>query len=136
LAERQKDKYRIEKALKKGGRMHILRFMGLFALIPVTLLLTLSFFVLFTLNKIQERRLKAFGLAIAVLLWSGAALVSSLGIYVVSTGRHPMIEMIKGMKRCHMSWGPGSQKCLKMKNQMPIVSLDSQRSEKVEKSGE
>lgn len=82
--------------------MAILRVMGLFAVIPTALLLTVSFFVLFAIRKIQEQGLKAFGYVIAALLWIGAALVFSVGVYTVSTGRHPGMEMMQQMMKCKM----------------------------------
>jgi len=78
--------------------MNIIRLVGLLAIIPVALLLTVSFFVLFALGKIQEKRLKTFGYVIVALLWVGALLVTSLGAYTVYTGRHPMMEIMKGMR--------------------------------------
>jgi hypothetical protein len=47
----------------------------MFMLIPVVILLTVSFFVLATLNKVEAKGLKTFGWAICVLLWFTAALV-------------------------------------------------------------
>lgn len=73
------------------------RLLGLFAIIPVTLLLTVSFFVLFTLRKVENEGLKAFGYVIAVLLWIAAAIVFSAGFYVIATGKHPMMPMMRQM---------------------------------------
>ncbi|MCX5703193.1 MAG: hypothetical protein NT066_01675, partial [Candidatus Omnitrophica bacterium] len=61
-----------------------------------------SFFVLFAIRKIQEQELKTFGYVIAALLWIGAALVFSVGVYTVSTGRHPGMGMMQQMMRCKM----------------------------------
>ena len=82
--------------------MGIERVIGLFAIIPTAVLLTISFFVLFTLRKIETEGLKAFGYCLAVLLWIAAALVLSVGIYTVSTGRHPMKCMMQEMRKAHM----------------------------------
>ena len=93
------------------------RLIGLFAIIPTAVLLTISFFVLFAIRKIESLGLKAFGYVVAALLWVAALLVLSAGIYTLSTGRHPMgcmmHEMMKGkmqgqgmMPAGHM--GPGS----------------------------
>ncbi len=84
--------------------MGMFRLLGLFAIIPTTVLLTISFFVLFTLRKTEAGGLKVFGYVISVLLWCGALLVFSLGIYTISTGRCIMQEMM----RCKMH-GMGAQ---------------------------
>ncbi len=78
------------------------RLIGLFAIIPAALLLTVSFFVLFALRKIEAQGLKAFGYVIAALLWFGVILVISLGIYAMSTGRHPMCPMMQHMMKKQM----------------------------------
>lgn len=82
--------------------MLIFRVMGLFVVIPIALLLALSFFILFAVRKTQEQGLKAFGYVIAALLWLGSALVFSVGVYTVSTGRHPMMSLMQEMARCKM----------------------------------
>jgi hypothetical protein len=84
----------------------MLRFLGLFSIIPVTILLTVSFFVLFVLNKITSKTLRGFGVAIVILLWLSASLVLSLGIYTVATGQHPMMQMHRAMMK-NMMMQPG-----------------------------
>jgi len=80
--------------------MGMFRLAGLFAIIPATVLLTISFFVLFALRKTETQGLKAFGYVTAALLWVGVLLVLSLGLYTIATGRYPMLcpmkEMMKG----------------------------------------
>jgi hypothetical protein len=72
------------------------------ALIPVAVLLTLSFFVLVILQKIESKNLKLFGVAVAVLLWLSAILVLSSGVYMAGSARPffrcPMMEMMKGKR--------------------------------------
>jgi hypothetical protein len=58
--------------------MQMLRLPYLMAIVPVAALLTASFFVLFTLRKIEEKGLKNFGYLVVGLLWL-AALVVFLG---------------------------------------------------------
>jgi len=82
--------------------MGTFRLLGLLAIIPASVLLTISFFVLFTLRKTEVQGLKAFGYVIAVLLWIGVLLVLSVGAYTLSTGRHPMMYMMQQMMPCHM----------------------------------
>lgn len=78
------------------------RLMGLFALIPAAVLLTISFFVLVVLRKAESEGLKAFGYVVATLLWIAAVLVISTGIYTVYTGRYPMKCMIQEMMQGKM----------------------------------
>ncbi|MFA5779404.1 MAG: hypothetical protein WC947_04650 [Elusimicrobiota bacterium] len=74
-----------------------MRIMGLFSIIPVTVFLTVSFFVLFAVQKTEKQGLKQFGRVIAVLLWISAAAVLSMGIFVLSTGCHPLFSMHRQM---------------------------------------
>ena len=48
--------------------MCMMRFSSLAAIVPFALLLTLSFFVLVALRKVEEKALKAFGYVVAGLL--------------------------------------------------------------------
>jgi len=66
----------------------MLRFSPLPAIVPFALLLTLSFFVLFALRKVEEKALKAFGYVVAGLLCF-TALVVFLGT-PYNMGRPPM----------------------------------------------
>ena len=83
------------------------RLIGLFAIIPTALLLTVSFFVLFTIRKIELQSLKAFGYVVAALLWVAALLVFSAGVYIIATVRHPIVcpmqqmmgEQMRGMMK-------------------------------------
>ena len=78
--------------------MGVSRFIGMLAILPATIILTTSFFVLVITRKTEGQGLKAFGYVVAALLWICALLVFSVGIYVLSTGRHPMIRMMEDMK--------------------------------------
>jgi hypothetical protein len=78
------------------------RVLGVFALIPTALLLTVSFFVLVVLRKIELQGLKAFGYVVAAALWIAALLTFSMGIYVISTGDHPILGMMRQMQSGHM----------------------------------
>ncbi len=75
---------------------------GLYAIIPTTLLLAVSFFVLLTVNNAKSQGVKIFGYVIAVLLWISAAIVFSGGIYSLTTGKYPMKHMMKKMQGHHM----------------------------------
>jgi hypothetical protein len=60
--------------------MGMCRFIGLLAVIPATMFLMVSFFVLFAVSKVDTLGLKKFGKVISVLLWICSALVLSAGI--------------------------------------------------------
>jgi len=81
-----------------------LKMFGIFAIIPATVLLTISFFVLFAKRMIEARGLKVFGCIIVILLWICAALILGGGIYTMAKGRCPMMRMMYGMKGG--MWGP------------------------------
>ena len=76
--------------------MEMTRALGVCTLIPATMLLTVSFFVLVVLRK-TEGGLKTFGSVVAALLWIAAALVLSMGVYVMATGQRCMMPMMRHM---------------------------------------
>lgn len=67
-------------------------FLGVLRLIPASMLLVLSFFVLFTVTKCADRRLKIFGVVISVFLWLSCIIIFAGGILEVSRGawRRPL----------------------------------------------
>jgi len=79
--------------------MGLFRFAWLLAIVPTSVLLTISFFVLFTLRKAEQNSLKIFGYVVIVLLWISAALILGGAIYAVVTGRQPIIPMMPDMMR-------------------------------------
>ncbi len=72
----------------------MIRFMGFFTIIPASVLLAISFFVLFALIKIESPPLKNLGRIVAVLLWISAALLLLMGLYILVTGHHPVIDIV------------------------------------------
>lgn len=102
--------------MMSGGLMP--RLLGLFALIPATILLTISFFVLVVIEKIEKQGLKAFGYVVAALLWAAAFLVISTGIYTLSTGRCPMQAMMQGQMQ---GMKPGCPMQGMMHGKMPMM---------------
>ncbi len=64
------------------------RFVGLFALIPTMVLLTISYFVLVVNKRFEGQGLAKFGAVIAVLLWIVAAIIFSTGIFFAACGGH------------------------------------------------
>lgn len=79
------------------------KILGIYAVIPTALLLTVSFFVLYALQRPEVKGLKAFGYVITALLWISALLIFSTGIYTLTTGKHPVISAIQEI--CPMSAG-------------------------------
>ena len=63
-----------------------MRILGLFSLVPVCVLVTLSFFVLFAVNKTDAEGLKKFGRIVAVFLWVSAAALLVAGAYILCGG--------------------------------------------------
>jgi hypothetical protein len=66
--------------------MDILRVLGLFTVIPTVMLITVSFFVMFTLTKVQTSVLRIFGMVAVGLLWLAALVVFSAGLLIVADG--------------------------------------------------
>jgi len=107
----------------------LMRFMGLFAIIPTTLLLTVSFFILLAVRKVEAQGLKAFGYVIAALLWVSSLLVFTGGIYTLATGK----PMMKCPMMCMMNQGKGQmmKKCMApgmmQKDQMPNMPMQDDK---------
>ncbi|MDD5432569.1 MAG: hypothetical protein PHO70_06265 [Candidatus Omnitrophica bacterium] len=78
--------------------MGMSRLMGLFAVIPASVLLTISFFVLFAIRKVESQGLKAFGYVVSAFLWIAVSLILSAGLFTLSTGRCPMMKMMGKMQ--------------------------------------
>lgn len=60
--------------------------MGTLRLIPASLLLVVSFFVLFTVPKCTDKKLKVFGIVLSVFLWVAALIILVGGIFEFSRG--------------------------------------------------
>ena len=74
--------------------------LGVFAVIPVTMLLTVSFFVMAVVRKVEEKALQSFGRIVVLLLWVSATMIFAAGLYTISSGRCPMV---KKLGKCGMS---------------------------------
>ena len=85
--------------------MCMLKLSYLMAIVPIAGLLTVSFFVLFTLRKIEEKGLKAFGYVVVGFLWLAALVVFSGAVYKMAQGSAP----IKGMMQQKMKMDCMSQ---------------------------
>ncbi|MDD5130037.1 MAG: hypothetical protein PHS66_03175 [Candidatus Omnitrophica bacterium] len=66
--------------------MCILRLTHLMSVVPIAVLLTASFFVLFTLRRVEEKALKGFGYVVVGFLWLAALVVFSGAIYKTAQG--------------------------------------------------
>jgi len=62
----------------------MLKFMPLMVVVPIAVLLCLSFFVLYVMRKIDGKALKLFGAVVVALLWLSALVLFS-GVIVKAT---------------------------------------------------
>lgn len=83
--------------------MDIMRLSGLFFIIPATMLLVVSYFVLLTAGT-ASKGLQSFGRVLAVLLWICALLVASAGIITALTRTRPFTW---GAEWGRGGWGMG-----------------------------
>jgi len=112
--------------------MFMFKFMGLFAFAYAAVLLTVSFFVLFSLRKVETQGLKAFGYVVTALLWIAALLIFSAGLYSVSSG-FTKGRMMQGMLKARMSGmvsGPGSPMMSGCKQKMDKGAMPQMMQEK------
>jgi hypothetical protein len=77
------------------------------AIVPVAALLTVSFFVLFTLSKVEEKGLKAFGYVVAGFLWLAALVIFSGAVF--GLGRNSFEAGKCGMLQLGIKMGAMSQ---------------------------
>ena len=82
-----------------------MRIMGLLVMIPASMLLTASFFVLFAIERAKEKDLKMLGKIVAAVLLVVSCLIFSKGLYIVITGENPVIKAMKEV--CPMGKGMG-----------------------------
>ena len=77
--------------------MGAFKFLGMAAMVYTTILLAVSFFVLFVNTKVVGRGLKIYGYIVATLLGLAAIAVLSSGIYISLRGHQPMMQdMMRG----------------------------------------
>ncbi len=102
------------------------RLAGAFTVIPTAMILTVSFFVLFALRKLETGALKVFGFVVVALLWISAGIIFSSGIYTLATGNLSKICPMKQMMMHKM-----------MKDKMPAMdsSIPKEKSPCGMKSG-
>jgi len=69
-----------------------MRIMGLLVMIPASMLLTASFFVLFAVERAKEKDLKMLGKIVAVVLLIVSSLIFAKGLFIVITGQNPAMK--------------------------------------------
>ena len=79
--------------------MCMLRLSYLLLIVPISVLLTVSFFVLYTLRKIEEKALKAFGYVVVGFLWLAVLVVFSGAVYRIAQGSVVMKGMMQQKMR-------------------------------------
>ena len=62
------------------------RIAPIIAVVPISLLLALSFFVLLSIRKAETKGLKAFGYVVAGILWLGVLVIFLGGVYKIAKG--------------------------------------------------
>lgn len=86
-----------------------MRLMGFIMLIPTSMLLAVSFFVLFAEQKVHGG-LKTYAKVVAAFLIAAALVVFSAGVYTVSTGECLMTKMIQNCKmKCNPIYDMGGK---------------------------
>ncbi len=89
------------------------------AIVPIALLLTLSFFVLLVLRKVEEKGLKVFGYVVVSFIWLATLVVFSGTVYKM--GRSSMI--VKCICRHQMGMQQREQKGNMSAMNMPSMAM-------------
>jgi hypothetical protein len=97
--------------------MHFMKLAGLMALVPATMFLMISFFVLLGASKAEGKGLKSFGKVIAVLLWLCSLMVFTGGMVMTAKGGPMHMMMNKAGMMQDMAGCPGMDK-MKMMEKM------------------
>lgn len=94
--------------------------MGLLLVVPVSVLLTISFFVLFAMRKLDRKELKAFGYVVTALLWISAGILTGIGFTLIVTGCPIVLGHHKSFTRCPCSqyYGQTGSDMSRMKSMM------------------
>ena len=106
----------------------MLRLSYLMAIVPISVLLTVSFFVLFALRKIEEKALKGFGYVVVGFLWLAALVVFSGAVYKMAQGPASMKGMMQQkMKMDCMSqmMQKDNQSGMAMSEKVPMVKNEN-----------
>lgn len=76
-----------------------MKFMGVCAIVPVTIFLTIGLFVQIAVRKIDSKGLRRYGLVILGLLWFCAVLYFSMGVISMCKDKCPMMYKTDRMHR-------------------------------------
>ncbi len=76
------------------------RFMGLYVIVPASVLFTISFFVLVVVKK-YAKELQVVGYTAVAMLWLAVALLLGAGFNVLVTGQYPFNRTMHMMSRAH-----------------------------------
>lgn len=102
---------------------------GASMLIPLTMFLTLSFFVMLAVKKLETGNLKTFGKAVVVLLWLCATMILLAGLCCNPKEGRFMGKMMKGGMKCPMMQ-QGQMPTQQMQGQMPMQMKDKKMHDK------
>lgn len=86
--------------------MGIFKMIGMLFVVPTTVLLTASFFVIAVNSKAESKGLKLFGWLVALLLWISAFAVFSTGMWFSNNAR----QKVMGKGGLHIFIGRGMMK--------------------------
>lgn len=100
--------------------MFMLKCCSLMVLLPVSIFLTLSFFVLLVLRKVEEKWLKAFGYFIVSFL-----ILSTLIVF--SGVAYSMIKGARGGCMLRQKMKMGAMSGMMQQNSMPCMEMKEQR---------
>ena len=73
------------------------RMLGMYMLVPATMMLTVSYFVMAVNSKIEKKGLKSFGSFIVVLLFICALLALIFGTLILLMGKPPIVQSIRAV---------------------------------------
>jgi hypothetical protein len=73
----------------------MMKMFPLLVIVPISVLLTLSFFVLYALRKVEEKPLKTFGYVVVGFIWLAALIMFSGAVYKMAKAPMPMKYMMQ-----------------------------------------
>ncbi|MFA5092737.1 MAG: hypothetical protein WC543_02175 [Candidatus Omnitrophota bacterium] len=97
----------------------MMKMFPLLAIVPISVLLTLSFFVLYTLRKVEEKPLKAFGYVVVGFIWLATLIMFSGAVYRMAKGPMPMKCMMQ--KRMGMMMGKDGMGTREMPEKVAVI---------------
>ncbi len=73
------------------------RMLGMYMLVPATVLLTVSYFVMVVNGKLEKKGLKMFGTIIVILLFVAALLALLFGTMILVMGKPPIVQSMRAV---------------------------------------